>query len=52
MTKPLLNLALATTFAGALWGCQDEAKTAAGPTAAEQVFLHGAIYPPTRSSAR
>ena len=44
MTKPLLYLALATTFASALWGCQDEAKIAAGQTAAEQVFLHGAIY--------
>ena len=44
MTKPLLYLALATTFASALWSCQDETKIAAGQTAAEQVFLHGAIY--------
>ncbi len=44
MLKPLTKLALATAFAGVIWGCQDAAPPAAERPGAAQVFLHGAIY--------
>jgi len=44
MCKPLIKLAVATTCAGVLWGCQDQATPAAERPGAAQVFLHGSIY--------
>jgi predicted amidohydrolase YtcJ len=44
MRKPLIKLALATTFATFLWGCQYRATPAGERPGAAQVFLHGTIY--------
>ncbi|HEY5776479.1 MAG TPA: amidohydrolase family protein [Xanthomonadales bacterium] len=41
---PLLRLALVASLAGALWGCQHHAGTAAAMPPAERVFINGAIY--------
>lgn len=44
MIKPFLTLSIATALAIALSGCSDKAEPPAEHSAAEQVFINGAIY--------